>query len=491
MNKIKLLSAFILMLSSFGSCTKDVVEPKIIDQKIESSQKDYSVAFPFSNKEDLRSLNLERVVDFELARKIMILELKETGFMSDMNWNGCEFSELPVAIYDLKSTPRFYDYIVYDAEKIPIGTVRTYAKRDHSTMIEGVYSHTFKYNELLTKSSSTNPSLFIDWKGSQYIGVKSKAGEKPVDVISEEGVPVKQSEVQEFEGMGIVNHMAEKVLPDLVLPEDKKTEVFNKVPSSILEDKELLEEINISKNSTVQSMKDSMVLSLEKTQKEAEAYWNSLSEHEKDLLEASDDEITSDSKFFGRLFRRIFSRVDRSPHYIWKYDNNKRKYRRGGDCGPWLCGYLVHTNTGVDKYDYFEKRASTIGFGGFGYLFYKVAHFIDDDFGNPMYPSEMCLYTFIASDNKVWINPVPLFQDLCAYDQIKHYGNPAIRLCSSGGSLHWTLAYGTRQTGSWFWRNYYFIQIDNGAKVGIPGNPRSNNSYKKVDWWNPWLMVWD
>ena len=43
----------------------------------------------------------------------------------------------------------------------------------------------------------------------------------------------------------------------------------------------------------------------------------------------------------------------------------------------------------------------------------------------------------------------------------------------------------------WLWRNYYFLQIDNGAKVGMPGDKKNGGNYTKVDWWNPWLMVWD
>ena len=71
------------------------------------------------------------------------------------------------------------------------------------------------------------------------------------------------------------------------------------------------------------------------------------------------------------------------------------------------------------------------------------------------------------------------------------YKKPAIRLCGYSGQLHWTLAYGAKQTGSWLWRNYYFFQIDNGAKVGVPGDKKNGGNYTKVDWWNPWLMVWD
>ena len=112
-------------------------------------------------------------------------------------------------------------------------------------------------------------------------------------------------------------------------------------------------------------------------------------------------------------------------------------------------------------------------------------------FGRPMTPGEMGWTMPIASNGKIWINPALCFADLFAYDQIKHYKKPAIRLCGSGGQLHWTLAYGAKQTGSWFWRNYYFLQIDNGAKVGVPGDKKNGGNYTKVDWWNPWLMVWD
>ena len=82
-----------------------------------------------------------------------------------------------------------------------------------------------------------------------------------------------------------------------------------------------------------------------------------------------------------------------------------------------------------------------------------------------MTPGEMGRTMPIASNGKIWIG--------------------------SGGQLHWTLAYGAKQTGSWLWRNYYFLQIDNGAKVGVPGDKKNGGNYTKVDWWNPWLMVWD
>lgn len=138
---------------------------------------------------------------------------------------------------------------------------------------------------------------------------------------------------------------------------------------------------------------------------------------------------------------------------------------------------------GVDKYQFFENNASTVGeLGPLNYLL-RV-------FGRPMTPVEMSWTMSIASCGKISINPTLRFKDETAYNHICN-NKPAIRLCSSKGGLHWTLAYSAKQTGNRAWRNYYFLQIDNGQKVDVP-NPKDmddGNNYNRVDWWNPWLMV--
>ncbi len=485
------VNLIILLFLGLYSCSQDSLTNEILEQKIENNQKNFSINFPFSDKKELKSMILENVVDFELTRKISILELKETGLMSDMNWTGCQLSELPITIYDLNSKPRYYDFIVYDAEKKFIGTVRTYAKKEHSTVIEGVYSKTFEYNTILSKSSnSSTPTIFMDWKGDKYVGIKSKFGDKPHKVVDINGDDIEQSNIQELEGIQIIDYMEKNVLPQIIVKEKEKEKVFSNIPQSLLHNSKIANKINLSKQVNIADVRDSMVVRLEKNKKETKNYWNTLSEHEEALLEADDSEITSDSKYFGRLFRRIFSRVDKSLHYLKKYDKEKYSYRRGGWCGPWACGYIVYVNQKKDKYDFFESCAATFGELDIQHSLYGSNIFLRL-FGKPLTPVEMSWSMPIASKGKIWINPIPLYQDMCAYDQIKHYGKPALRLCNVGLSLHWTLAYGAKQTGSWGWRNYYFLQIDNGAKVGIPNNAKNKNNYQRVDWWNPWLMVWD
>lgn len=103
-----------------------------------------------------------------MARKIALLELQATGFVEEMNWNGYHLSERPIVMYDLNSVPKYYDYIALDTENTPIGTVRVNATKKKSTILQGMFSKTFNYNEMLSKSSVSTPSFFMDWKDSQY-----------------------------------------------------------------------------------------------------------------------------------------------------------------------------------------------------------------------------------------------------------------------------------------------------------------------------------
>lgn len=411
--------------------------------------------------------------------------MQATGFVEEMNWNGYRLSQKPIAIYDLNSLPRYYDFIALDTENSPIGTLRVNATKEHSTSIKGIYTYTFNYGESLSKSTVSNPSLFIDWKGDEYVGIKSKAGEVPQQMVSAHtGEKILQTDVRELKGEEIIELMSNNLFNSL-LPKDNNS--FGNIPEHLLADEEIKEEIEFSKTITIGMVRDSMNVALIQSEKEAKAFWEEMASIEPEVMVLTEDEINADSKFFGhlkRIFRRVFSKTDTSLITIDKYDRRKEEYRRGGWCGPWVCGYILFVNQGVDKYTFFEKSASTEGELG-------VLNFALRLFGRPMTPVEMSRSMPVASNGRIWINPSLHFRDMYAYDQIKYHKKPVIRLCGVNGGLHWTLAYGARQTGNWLWRNYYFLQIDNGAKVGVPGNKGDGRNYTSVDWWNPWLMVWD
>lgn len=448
--------------------------------------------FPFADTEELNLFKEnDNVIYYEMARKIALLEMQATGFTKDMNWEGYHLSEKPIVIYDLNSTPRYYDYIALDTESNPIGTIRVNATKEESTIIKSVFSKTFNYNELLSKSSVTNPSFFMNWRGDEFVGLKSKYGERPTSLVSTQtGEVLAPIDIKELKKHQIIEELTQNVFPTL-LPKDNRA--FENIPSHLIQNDTIREEIEFYKTVDVEFVKKSMELSLIQSEEEAKAFWQSIAEIEPELEKATDTEIKdTNSKFFGRIFRwfrRVFDfNTNKDRHPIHKYTNNEKikSYGHLNDwCGPWVCGYILYVNQGVDKYNFFENCSST--FGELGILNYALRIF-----GKPMTPVEMGWSMPIASKGRIWINPVPHFADLHAYDHIRYRKKPAIRLCSNKGELHWTLAYGARATGGYFWRNYYFLQIDNGSKIKDRyQNPDKDAYYTKVDWWNPWLLVWD
>ena len=70
--------------------------------------------------------------------------------------------------------------------------------------------------------------------------------------------------------------METHILPRLI-PDQR---AFEKVPDYMVADEELNKEIEYGKNMTVEALKDSMEVSLARTEEEAKAYWNTLSAYE-------------------------------------------------------------------------------------------------------------------------------------------------------------------------------------------------------------------
>ncbi|MDO5105505.1 hypothetical protein [Capnocytophaga sp.] len=413
--------------------------------------------FPFADLEELdRFKNLSNVVHYEMARKIALLEMQLSGHVQDLNWNGYHLSEKPMLIYDLESTPRFYDFIALDVENNPIGTLRVNATKNQNSVIKNIFTKTLNYNEMLSKSSVSTPSFFVDWKGTEFIGVKSKFGDTPTQITSiETGDIIAQNEIKE-------------------LKNDEIIDVITKMLSEFHKENNQPIDINV--------VRDSMLIALEENIKGAEAYWQSMEEIEDELMEVSDEEINnSNSKFFGRI-RRWFSRkvlkTDETPYVIDKYHNERFNYRPGNGfwCGPWVCGYILWVNEQVDRYEEFLSHASTRG-----EMFIPGAVFRWFG-GRPMTPDEMHISMHTISQGRITISPKYNYRSDTPYQHIKHQ-RPAIRLCATGGELHWTVCYGAKKTGPVVWRRYEFREIDNGAKVGKSGD------FVTPDWWNVWLLV--
>ena len=476
-NKFRLFSLSLLMILGVVSCTNERVERddrvQVVEKQIDNSFTD----FPFSDKEELKLMNVDNVCDYEMVRRLSTIELGATGFASEMNWLGCRLSECPITIYDLNSRPRYYDFVVYNALGRPVGIVRTYAKRERSTLIEGVYDAVPNY---YVYKVGSYPDIFIDWKGKQYVGERSQFGKSPKVLVDMQGKHLTTTDLHDLEGLQIIDHLAQDILPKLVLTTEQKNEVYKNMPQDFFENSEI--QSGVSQQEAVIKLKESMNIAWTKTQEEACAFWEVVGANEQAVEGANTFVIKNEPE---GLFKRLFG-VNEQPYPIKRYDTKKNTYRRDDSywCGPWACGYIVYINQEDDQYRFFEGRAAMFGELWVGNTLLRI-------FGRPMTPFEMAWTMPLASDWEIFVNPTLRFRDLTAYEHIKNGRGPALRLCASGEQLHWTLAYGARQTGNRFWRNYYFLQVDNGGKVGVPGDPQKAASYRSVDWWNPWLLVWD
>jgi hypothetical protein len=480
MNKKYLLAVSLAIAAA--ACSKDDVyvgETDIAKVGAEQIQN-----IPFEDAAVLDSYSSDpKILSYKLARKLALVELAATDMDKEMGWEGNRLSPTPVVTYGFDNKPKFYDFIVLDAEGKAAGTLTAYARKSASTSIRAVSETVKDYSGLLSKAGGS-ASLFTDWAGNSYVGLRGKAGESPSGIADAATGQVAEG-IKEIEGEQIIEELKATVLPNLLASDSEIG-----LPDDEAIDKEkYLEMLQSLDEQSVDAWVDSLAASLLKSQNGTEAFWSFIDEILPEVEQLDDDEIidSSGKGLFSRIvsaIRRVFSGVDETKYYIPRYNKSNVSYRYKSDwCGPWVCGYIWYAYSGEDKYSTFEKYASTVGI-------YTIPGYVFRFLGKPMFPKEMALSMPIVSGGKIWIDPDLRFADYAAYDHIRYNKKPAIRLCTSNCEGHWTVACGAYQTGSYLWRTYYYLQKEN-KNNGSYKNPSSNGSYSQVDWWNPWLLVYD
>jgi hypothetical protein len=476
----------------FNACQEDEIPSQIRETEISKVINEQVQNLPFESVSVLKEFDsYPEILDYALARKIAWVELASTEMDKAMSWEGNKLSSTPIVVYGFDNKPKFYDFIVLDAEGNAVGTLTVYARRSASTSIRAISSEIKDYSASLSKAGN-DASLFVDWAGSSYVGIRGKADGSPTSIINAETGEIAEG-IKEIEGKQIIEEM-KAILPTLL--------AFDNSPASLRsssaddeEQKKYDDLLNALKNQSTDALIDSMLVALLQDQNQTEAYWNFMTEFIPEIEQLDDEEIISDSGkgLFSRIvsaIRRVFSGVDETKYYLDRYAQRNKSYNptTSGSvwCGPWVCGYIWYIKSGQDKYSSFESYASTVGELG-------ILNFALRLLGRPMTPAEMAWSMPIVSGGKIRIDPDLRFVDYAAYDQIRYNKKPALRLCAKNSSLHWTVAYGAYQTGSYLWRTYYYLQHDNGSLFSRGGykDPSVNSNYSQVDWWNPWLLVWD
>ena len=127
--KIKLI--LFICIALLTSCETDFSpEASVIESSISKASNDNASNIPFADSTSLAAFKTDKsILNYNFARKLALIELEGSDFKSDMNWKGCGLSNKPVLIYGFDSKPKYYEFIVKDAENKSIGTVTVNARK--------------------------------------------------------------------------------------------------------------------------------------------------------------------------------------------------------------------------------------------------------------------------------------------------------------------------------------------------------------------------
>lgn len=132
------------------SCQKEVFdEAEVTNQTIAKQNNNSFLNIPYSDSITLSKFNTDaEIVNYNLARKIALLELDASGFRQELEWEGYTLSKMPVSIYGFDSKPKYYEFIVKDAEGYEVGTVNIEARRKSGAIVNKLSKDIRDYNSM-------------------------------------------------------------------------------------------------------------------------------------------------------------------------------------------------------------------------------------------------------------------------------------------------------------------------------------------------------
>lgn len=476
MKKLSFLA--LVLLAAIVSCTKleyDSTAEVKSTSITRLMQKDEN-NIPFADSTMLSEFSSDKkMIDYRIARKVAIMELSR--HRKSMNWDGYIISDKPVLVYGQDCKPKYYEFIMYDAEKKPKGTCITYARKSAPSVLNDLVEGVRNYSALASKGRGTNLQFFAGGGGALLTGVLSKGGNTPVGLthtVTGEEVPAGK-ELTDEETVKMLSESNKQMYDSLKVVAD--TTSNTRIATTISNNLDKIEPAK--QDSTLQA-------DMKHHHEVRDKFWDMVSQKQDSLLKISDSNLA------GANGKGIFDWVG---DWVSSWFNGgkttttlmiDRYLQRSGDitarsgrnwCGPTAMNWIYFVKTGrADKYQYFENMAGRFPVGFVGTITFWLRTI---SFSNaiPMSPFEMFLSMLIASNWSVGIAPYYLLTTELAYSNIQ-LDKPVILCSMEGASLHWTVGYGCERTVHWWgYTEYGFFIWDNGIVTGDTPTRRHKRFY--------------
>lgn len=172
----------LLITAMFVSCNKQNGILQVGKTKITNTNPVVDDNIPYTDSATLNSISKTKgYVGYKIAHKLAVIQMN-MSIDKQMNWNGTKLSKLPVVVYDAKSNPRYYEFIVKKQDGTPIGTLTTDAKNEVGACVAYLLPYVRNYNFVSSKGAAFK-MISDGYPNHILVGIPGKGGNPPSDVI--------------------------------------------------------------------------------------------------------------------------------------------------------------------------------------------------------------------------------------------------------------------------------------------------------------------
>lgn len=439
---------------------------------------------PFADSATLSQfVSDKQIINYIVARKMALIQLGTANNRNDMNWTGYTISEKPVLVYGFDSRPKYYEFIMYDAEHKPAGTCITHAKKSAPSVVSDLITGVRNYASIAAKGNGGNLQFFAGAGNNLYIGIPAKDGGDPIGVTD----PSTGNTISG--GTELTDEQQVQMLSQANQNQHDSLQSILSTTSDPTAQAVIQQSIDSTNPVTVNN---SLQTGLSQYHAARDTFWNGVAQIQDSLLTISDSTIAGSTKgFFDWIsdwFTSIFHGPQTSSQMINKYlnassnqtcRNSTTNPNNSGWCGPSAMAWMYYVHTGDDKkYDYFLSNAGKYNDGVIAYFVWLWNIVFP---GRPMSPSDMFFSMGNITNWQVVIAPW-LSINLNGggvYQNIQYSHQSSILLSLDAKEPHWSVVYGCDRTTYWYgWSDYYFYIWDNGAITGYNTTNNGTGVYK-------------